>query len=67
MVYTTKKQNYKKPNIAKIIAADQDVSKIDIIKKFRLCERYFVFITDENQKIKTILSQEEILTDLLDN
>ncbi len=59
----TKKQK----KYAKVIGADIKTNTMDIAKKFRPNENCFVFLTDENSHIKSIVSKGEIIDNLFEN
>ena len=56
----TKKQK----KYARVIGVDEKTNTMDIAKKFRPNENCFVFLTDENSRIKNILSKDEIIDNL---
>ncbi len=58
-------KNVQKVKYAKVIGADEKTPTLDIAKKFRPNEKCFVFITDENDIIKQIITKEKIIGDLL--
>ena len=64
LLYTGNKKK-SRAKYARVIGADEKISTLDIAKKFRPNEKCFVFITDENNNIKNIISKEKIIEDLL--
>lgn len=56
----TKKQK----KYSRVIGVDEKTNTMDIAKKFRPNENCFVFLTDENSRIKNILSKDEIIDNL---
>ena len=57
-------KNRKQKKYARVIGADIKTNTFDIAKKFRPNENCFVFLTDENNHIKNIISKGEIIDDL---
>ncbi len=65
LLYAREKNNEKKTKYAKLIGADEKTSLIEVAKKFRPNSKCFVFITNEDNKIKEIKTKEEIIDGLL--
>ena len=65
LLYARRKNDENKTKYAKLIGADEKTSYIEIAKKFCPHDKCFVFITDEESKIKEIKTKEEIINNLL--
>lgn len=65
LLYSREKKNTKKVFTAKILGCTKECSQIEIAKKFNQANRYFVFFTDETNKVVDIKSEEEIIDRLL--
>ena len=64
LLYAREKRSKKSTSYAKVLETDYKTPKIEIAKKFKPCEKCFVFLTD-NSKIKEIISKEQIVEYLL--
>lgn len=65
LLYNQDKKNKKGINNAKIISADEKTNFIDIAKKFNISSYYFVFLTNEKRKVIKVLSEGEIIDEIL--
>ena len=65
LLYCRRKKDKNKAYNAKIIGADESIKLIDIAKKFNMSSKYFVMITDKEDKVKKIKTEEEIINDIL--
>lgn len=64
LLYAREKKNKNSISYAKVLETDYRTPRIEIAKKFKPCEKCFVFLT-ENNKIKEIISKDEIVECLL--
>lgn len=64
LLYAREKKNKNSTGYAKVLETDYKTPKIEIAKKFKPCEKCFVFLTD-NSQIKEIISKEQIVECLL--
>lgn len=65
LLYAREKNYKNRISKARILGVHDELSEIDIAKKFRPSERCFVFVTDKNNRVKEILSKEQIIQNLL--
>ncbi len=65
LLYAREKNSKKQISKARIFGVCDKTSEFDIAKKFRPSERCFVFVTDNNNSVKKILSKEQIIQNLL--
>ena len=65
LIYCRKKHSRKKPYKAKVFGVCENVSSLDIVKKFNMSSNYFVIYTDNQSKVKEIMTEEEIINKLI--
>ncbi len=65
LLYAREKGSTRQISKARILGTYDKTSEIDIAKKFRPCERCFIFVTDKDNCVKNILSKEQIIENLL--
>lgn len=66
LLYARKKRTPAKAYTAKVIGADEQTDITEIAKQFNLSSNYFVFFTDNKNKICDIKTEEEIIRKLLE-
>lgn len=55
-----------KPYKAKVIGADENVDELEIVKKFCPSRNYFVVICDCENRVKKVMSDQEVVTKILE-
>lgn len=66
LLYSRKKSAMNKPYKAKVFGAFEGVNMIEIAKRFNMSSNYFVVFTDDNNRVKKIMSEEEIINSILE-